>query len=154
MMQRPSEQTFPQVRYDGEIHLAIGHSKTEKKWKNRTLKWSDFLQRLHTPTITQETTADYAAMSKSRRDEIKDVGGFVGGWLKEGKRKRGNAQQRSLVTLDADSTTLDLWESVALLFDHAVAIYTTHSHTNQQPEVSTANSPQASRNSGRIRALS
>ncbi|MFD2305146.1 DNA primase family protein [Enterococcus termitis] len=132
-MQRPKDEITPQVSFDGELNLSLASTKTEKRWKNRTMKWSEFLQRLQTPTITQETAADYAAMPKSRRDDIKDVGGFVGGFLKEGKRKRGNAEMRSLVTLDADSTTADLWEAVNLLFDHAAAIYTTHSHTSKKP---------------------
>lgn len=130
-MEKPKK--FPNLKYNGEIHLAIGSSKTEKKWKNRSQNWSDFLQRLATPTITQETVSDYKKMPKSRQDDIKDVGGFVGGWLKKGKRKRGHAQQRSLVTLDADSTTLDFWEDVKLLFDHAAAVYTTHSHLVKGP---------------------
>ncbi|MES5415216.1 phage/plasmid primase, P4 family [Enterococcus mundtii] len=130
-MEQPKK--FPNLKYNGEIHLAIGSSKTEKKWKNRSQNWSDFLQRLTTPTITQETVNDYKKMPKSRQDDIKDVGGFVGGWLKEGKRKRGHAQQRSLVTLDADSTSLDFWEDVKLLFDHAAAVYTTHSHLVKGP---------------------
>lgn len=130
-MEQPKK--FPNLKYNGEIHLAIGSSKTEKKWKNRSQNWSEFLQRLTTPTITQETVNDYKKMPKSRQDDIKDVGGFVGGWLKEGKRKRGHAQQRSLVTLDADSTSLDFWEDVKLLFDHAAAVYTTHSHLVKGP---------------------
>ncbi|WP_086349924.1 DNA primase family protein [Candidatus Enterococcus clewellii] len=132
-MQRPKDEITQQVNYDGELNLSLASTKTEKRWKNRTMKWSEFLQRLQTPTITQETAADYAAMPKSRRDDIKDVGGFVGGFLKEGKRKKGNAEMRSLVTLDADSTTTDLWEAVNLLFDHAAAVYTTHSHTSKKP---------------------
>lgn len=121
------------IKHDGEIHLAIGSSRTEKSWKNRTMSWAEFVERLRRPTVTQETAADYKKMPKSQQDGIKDVGGFVGGWLKEGKRKRGYAQQRSLVTLDADSTTLDFWSDVQLLFDHAAAVYTTHSHLVKGP---------------------
>lgn len=130
-MEQPKK--IPSLKYNGEIHLAIGSSKTEKKWKNREMSWSDFLERLRTPTVTQETLQDYKKMPRSKQDAIKDVGGFVGGWLKEGKRKRGHVQQRSLVALDADSTTLDFWDDVQLLFDHAVAIYTTHSHLAKGP---------------------
>ena len=109
-MEQPKYKDQVKLKYDGEIHLAIGSSKTERKWKNKALSWSEFIHRLNTPTITQETSEDYKKMPKSKQDDIKDVGGFVGGWLKEGKRKRGYTQQRSIVTLDADSTTLDFWE--------------------------------------------
>ena len=121
------------LKYDGEIHLAMGTSRTQKKWKNKTMAWSDFLDRLDKPTLTQETVEDYKKMPKSKQDEVKDVGGYVGGWLKEGKRKRGYTQQRTLVTLDADSTTLDFWDDVQLLFEHAAAVYTTHSHLVKGP---------------------
>ncbi|KDE17361.1 hypothetical protein HMPREF2097_01595, partial [Enterococcus faecalis 918] len=114
MMEQPEKNI--KLAYNGEIHLAIGTSKTEKKWKNRQMSWSDFIQRLKTPTVTQETVEDYKKMPKSKQGEVKDVGAFIGGWLKEGRRKRGNTQQRSLVTLDADSTTLDFWDDVQLLF--------------------------------------
>ncbi|MGX7196747.1 VapE domain-containing protein [Enterococcus olivae] len=130
-MEKPKKN--PSLKFNGEIHLAIGSGRTERKWKNRTQNWSDFLQRLNTPTVTQETVEDYKKMPKSKQDDIKDVGGFVGGWLKEGKRKKGFAQQRSLVTLDADSTTLDFWDDVKILFDHAAAVYTTHSHLVKGP---------------------
>ena len=123
----------PKLKYDGEIKLAIGSSKTERKWKNREQSWSEFLLGLNTPTVTQETVTDYKKMPKSQQDAIKDVGGFVGGWLKEGKRKRGYVQQRSLVTLDADSTTLDFWDDVQLMADFACAVYTTHSHLVKGP---------------------
>jgi putative DNA primase/helicase len=132
-MEQPKYKDRLKIKYDGEIHLAIGNSKTEKKWKNKSLSWSEFIQRLNTPTITQETIEEYKKMPKSKQDDIKDVGGFVGGWLKEGKRKRGYTQQRSIVTLDADSTTLDFWEDVQMLFDHAAAVYTTHSHLAKGP---------------------
>ncbi|MGL9749516.1 DNA primase family protein [Enterococcus sp. DIV0170] len=132
-MEQPKYKARFNLKYDGEIHLAIGNSKTEKKWKNKTLEWSEFIQRLNTPTVTQETIEDYRKMPKAKQDDIKDVGGFVGGWLKQGKRKRGYMQQRSIVTLDADSTTLDFWEDVQMLFDHAAAVYTTHSHLAKGP---------------------
>lgn len=130
-MEQP--QKSHQLKYNGEIHLAVGNSKTEKRWKNKTFQWSEFLDRLQTPTVTQETLEDYKKMSRTQQDAIKDVGGFVGGWLKEGKRKRGYVQQRSLIVLDADSTTLELWEDIKLLFDHAAAIYSTHSHLAKGP---------------------
>lgn len=130
-MEQPKK--VPKLTYDGAISVAYGSSRTERKWRNKEVLWSEFLNRLQKPTITQETVADYKKMPKSHQGDVKDVGGFVGGWLKGGKRKRGYTQQRSLVTLDADSTTLDFPEDVSLLFDHSYAIYTTHSHMVKGP---------------------
>ncbi len=123
----------PKINKD--INLSLGQSKTETKWKNKTMTWADFLQRLNTPTVTQETVQDYHKMTKPKRDGIKDVGGYVGGFLKQGRRKADAVQSRSIVTLDADSPRGDLWEDVQLLFGEACAIYSTHSHTADNPRL-------------------
>lgn len=122
-------------KQNNDLNLAIGQSRHEKKWKNRTLSWTDFLDRLNNPTVTQETVVEYHKLSKAKRDQIKDVGGYVGGFLKQGRRKSGYVQTRSLVTLDADSPRGDLWEDVQLLFDNAAAVYSTHSHTPDNPRL-------------------
>ena len=75
-------------------------------------------------------------MSKPRQDEIKDVGGFVGGYIKNGRRIAGNVVKRQLVTLDADfadssfMTILDL-----VLGDVCYAVYSTHKHTPEKPRL-------------------
>lgn len=118
---------------NGDINLSTGVSKHDTKWKNKTMLWSEFLDRLGHPTQTQETVAEYHKMSKAKRDITKDVGGFVGGFLKQGRRKATNVQSRSLITLDADSVKTDLWDDMNLLADYCIAMYTTHSHTPQAP---------------------
>ena len=121
------------IKYDGLLNYAEGKSRTTLVWKNKTFNWSDLLKILENPVETYETPEEYKSFPKAKKDEIKDVGGIVGGWLKEGKRKRGYVQQRSMVILDADSTTSELWEDTKLLFSNAAAICTTHSHTKEKP---------------------
>ncbi|MGS6080158.1 DNA primase, partial [Streptococcus pyogenes] len=70
-----------------ELHIATGNSRTAKTWKNITLTWQELVERLEKPTVTQETFAEYQKMSRAEKGQAKDVGGFVGGWLKQGKRK-------------------------------------------------------------------
>ncbi|MEB5927214.1 virulence-associated E family protein [Enterococcus faecalis] len=126
-------QPIHRIKYDGQLNYAEGKSRTTLVWKNKTFNWSDLLKTLENPVETYETPEEYKSFPKAKKDEIKDVGGIVGGWLKEGKRKRGYVQQRSMVILDADSTTSELWEDTKLLFSNAVAICTTHSHTKEEP---------------------
>lgn len=116
------------------INLSVGTSRHETKWKNRTMDWADFLTRLQQPTVTQETIAEYAKMSRAKRGEVKDVGGYVGGFLKEGRRKSGHVQNRSIITLDADSGHTELWDDMQMLSTYAMAMYTTHSHTAAKPK--------------------
>ena len=72
-----------------ELHIAVGRSRQETKWKNTTTTWLDFLKRIGTTTRTYETVAEYKKMGKTDQDHIKDVGGYVGGTLREGRRKNG-----------------------------------------------------------------
>ncbi len=128
-----NSQTIEKIKHDGQLNVSWGKSKTETSWKNNQIKYSEFLKILSDPVVTYESAAEYNAMPKSQRDNIKDVGGFVGGFLKEGRRKAESVQNRSLVTLDADSGHKDLWENVKLLSDYSIAVYTTHSHTPAKP---------------------
>lgn len=121
------------LKHDGPLNVSTAETRMAKQWKNKTTKWSDFLETLARPTITHETIAEYKKSPKSRQAEIKDVGGYVGGFLKEGRRKSGNVQNRSILTLDVDNPGKGFLDEFLLLLDFAVAVYTTHSHTGRAP---------------------
>lgn len=125
------------IRYDGPITIATGSSRKSVSWKNEEVMWSTFAQRLQAVTRTQETLAEYKALSKPRRDEIKDVGGFVGGTLKGGRRKAEAIIQRRLLTLDLDYVTSadSPWETVELIMGCAAVLYSTHSSTPRAPRL-------------------
>lgn len=116
------------LRYDGKINIATATSRLSLKWTNSELTWSEFLARLSVPLRTQESMADYQSMSKAKQSNIKDVGGFVGGTLKDGRRKSDSVESRSLITLDLDDIPggTDIWPVVEMI-DCAAAIYSTHS---------------------------
>lgn len=116
------------LKHDGSISLATGKNKKETHWKNKTMLWSELVNKLSVATRTPETHAEYKKMSKTERDNIKDVGGFVGGGLKNGRRKAENVQNRTLLTLDLDYVQGDVWSSIELLYDFSVAMYSTHTH--------------------------
>jgi predicted P-loop ATPase len=99
------------------------------------MSWSQLVEKLSQTTRTPESQAEYLALSKSQQDEIKDVGGFVGGTLKGGRRRKGEVAWRSLITLDADHVKGDLWSGVTVMFDHAVCMYSTHKHTRSSPRL-------------------
>lgn len=80
--------------------IAVGNSRTTKIWKNTSYTWDELMERLQMTTRTTETQGEYRNLSKSQQDAIKDVGGFVGGKLKDGKRKAGYIEKRYLLTLD------------------------------------------------------
>lgn len=67
------------------------------------------------------------------RTNIKDVGGFVGGRLIEGRRKAGYIGKRYLLTLDADYASADFVDEMYLFYDYTWALYSTHKHTPEHP---------------------
>ena len=120
---------------DGLITIAIGRNRKELKWKNQDMKWSEFLNRVCKTTRTPETCEEYKKLPKLEQDNLKDVGGFVGGVLREGKRKSDSVLNRCLITLDADYGQPGLWETIELLFDFGCVMYTTHKHSIDNPRL-------------------
>lgn len=118
------------LQFDKEIQISTGLSKTSTSWKHKTMMYSELVKQLSTTTKTRETTAQYKTMNKIDRDRAKDVGGFVGGLLKNGRRKAENVQNRSIISLDMDLVTSpDIWKDIQTNYDFACCIYSTHSHT-------------------------
>ena len=121
------------VKYDGSLQLAIGRSRRETEWKNQSWSWSRLLKRLTQPTQTAETLAEYDKMSKDDQDKIKDVGGFVGGSLRDGRRRADTVLSRKLITLDADFAPPELTDDLTIQMNCAYAVYSTHKHTPAKP---------------------
>lgn len=118
---------------DFSIDLATAHSRIAKKWRNRHWLWSELLQRCSETKRTGETAAEYARMSKEEQSNVKDVGGFVGGYLSGGIRKNANVMYRTVATLDIDYGTVNVWEDFTMAFGFAAMIYSTHKHSSKTP---------------------
>ena len=121
------------IQHDKALDIAWGNSRKTKTWKNKPAQWSALLDRLSKTTRTPETVAEYKAMGKAQRDEIKNTGGFVGGYCNNGSRS--DIRHRSLLCLDADYADRELWEDWGLLYGNAAAVYSTHSHTPEKPRL-------------------
>ena len=115
--------------------IAVANSRKEKVWKNKEVSWQEFLERAGSTIRTSESVSEYRVLSKARQDEIKDVGGFVGGRLKEGKRRSGFVEFRSILTLDMDYAAPGIWEQITLFYDFACCIYSTHKHSAEKPRL-------------------
>ncbi|MDF2882945.1 MAG: phage related protein [Clostridiaceae bacterium] len=123
------ETRYEKIKYDGQLAIATANSRTARQWKNKTILYSALVEKLSHTTRTTETYAEYKKMPKSDRDRIKDQGGFVGGSLKNGRRKAENVQNRSLLTLDLDYVVGDVWAGIEVLWNFACIMYSTHSHS-------------------------
>lgn len=117
------------------IKIATGPNRYARSWKTEELKWSELVSQLSKAIVTKETAAEYKRMTKAQQGGVKDVGGFVGGYIpKNGRRVNGAVKQRYLLTLDADSPDEDFLVMLDLALDaYEYVLYSTHSHTPKQP---------------------
>ena len=113
--------------------ISVANSRKSKLWSKQELTWSEFVESLRKPIVTDETQEEYFNMSKAQQDEIKDVGGFVGGELKDGRRKSDHVINRCILTLDADYANKDFNDYIEMFFDSSYCIYSTHKHTKENP---------------------
>ena len=113
--------------------ISVAKSRKSKIWSKKELTWSEFVESLKKPIVTDETQEEYFNMPKAQQDEIKDVGGFVGGELKDGRRKSDHVINRCILTLDADYANKDFNDYIEMFFDSSYCIYSTHKHTKENP---------------------
>lgn len=117
------------------LPIAYGNSCYAKKWSNKTTTFDDLCARLEHTAYTTETAEEYPKLSKADRDRVKDKGGFVGGQLKDNRRKRENVVCRSMLTHDADHAEEGFIDRFTSECKYAAALYTTHGHTPEAPRV-------------------
>ena len=118
-----------------KLKIATAKNRFETKWTNREVLWDELVKRLKRTKRTSETVEEYLAMKKDEQDTIKDVGGFVGGSLKEGLRRNGYVEVRSIVTLDLDDCNEGILDDLALNINNECFIYSTHKHKKQKPRL-------------------
>lgn len=121
------------LKYDGSLSIAIGLSVASKTWKNTKITWHDLVQRLANPVITAESHKQFMSASKDEQSKIKDVGGFVGGFLINSKRDKSSVLYRQVITLDIDFSHENLWWDFTMLFDCAAVIHSTHKSCIEKP---------------------
>ena len=110
-----------------KLAIAVGKSRFDKDWKNTEMTWNELKEKLSHTTKTRETLAEFKGMSKARQDSIKDVGGFVGGTLKNGRRKAESVAWRQVVTLDMDEAPNDFADYIrSVLAGKEYLVYGTH----------------------------
>ena len=118
-----------------DLKISYGDSRLSKRWVNKKTTFDELCERFKVTRRTTETVAEYQKFTKDRRDTAKDVGGYVLGHLKSGRRKKDTVESRSGITLDADHADSGFIDTVEMLFPHNCAIYSTHSHTPKIPRL-------------------
>ena len=115
------------------LNIATGKSAKSKIWKNQTFTWDAFALKLAETVKTQETLKEFLACSKEDQTSIKDVGGYVGGYLRNGRRKPENVVYRQILTLDLDFANVNFWGDFTLFYGCSAVIHSTHKHSDKMP---------------------
>ena len=117
------------------MKYATANSRKAVKWTNGDTTMEALKARFQSTVRTTETIEEYRKMSKAQQADIKDVGGFVGGHLRNGRRKKGYVLCRSMLTLDIDFGAPGVWENVISRLPYQCLCHSTHKHTPEQPRL-------------------
>ena len=114
-----------------------GH--TAKNWKNEDLDWAQIVGKVTSYKRASVTREEFNKLNKDDQTNIKNMGGaFVGGELKDGLRKKGNVVSRSLITLDIDHASPDVFKKIEDYSDCSgvtTLVYTTFKSTAAAPRL-------------------
>lgn len=137
-MSERTKQKDGDLTYDRTVMLSVGDSRKTLQWKQQAVTLGALYARLESPVIGMETIEEYLRLPKGQQDSLKDVGGFVGGGLMDGRRKAGHVAGRDVVTLDFDHVppygTDDILKTLEEL-RCGYAVYSTRKHRPEAPRL-------------------
>lgn len=126
------------LQYDRQITYSVASSRYSKEWRPCVSTVREFFAKLETPTRGAETQNQYFALKKAQQDDLKDVGGFVGGTLNGGHRKANAITGRDVVTLDFDTIPPYGTDGVIQAVENiecGYCVYSTRKHTPTAPRL-------------------
>lgn len=91
------------LTHDRTVEISTCTNRKDTNLKPKKMLVPELYGLLQEPVRGHETQAEYMALKKAQQDELKDVGGFVGGTLNGGRRKAAAVTGRDIVTLDFDT---------------------------------------------------
>nr|DAD69036.1 MAG TPA: virulence associated protein E [Siphoviridae sp. ctFiA6] len=123
---------------DKQLSISVANSRFATEWKNQSIWWSELVKKLETPARSSEKLDYFLSLSKAKQDELKDVGGYVGGMLLRGKRGSKSVESRELITLDLDNIPAGLTDEVLKkisLLGCALVVHSTRKHEPARPRL-------------------
>ena len=126
------------MTYDRQLTISVGAGRRAAIWAQTAIQWSELVARVETPVRGQESHAAYLRMAKAQQDELKDIGGFVGGSLRGGRRNSRSVTGRDLITLDLDAIAAGQTgtvKSAVSALGCASCIYSTRKHDPEKPRL-------------------
>lgn len=107
-------------------------------WPASEMLWSELAEKLKTPVRSVETLDEYLKMKKSQQDDLKDVGGFVGGTFEGNRRKANLVSGRDVLTLDLDNIPPGKTSDILLRLgsqNFTCCVYSTRKHCEANPRL-------------------
>ena len=126
------------MTFDREITIAVGMNRRDIQWKNQKMKVSELYGRLKNTLRSQETLSQFLALKKNQQDNLKDIGGFVGGTLNSPHRRMECVIVHDLITLDFDN--IPSWQTDAIIgsldeMGCSYCAYSTRKHVPSAPRL-------------------
>ena len=124
--------------HDKQINISIAGSRKSIAWAPQKSWISEMWARLEAPARGVESLTEYLSLPKSKQDDLKDVGGFVGGTLSGNRRKANTVTGRDLISLDLDNIQPGGTQDVLRRIDGlgcAYALYSTRKHEEAKPRL-------------------
>ncbi|MBP3038078.1 virulence-associated protein E [Bacillaceae bacterium Marseille-Q3522] len=126
------------MQYNRQLTISIAGSRKAMQWHAQTLFWAELVNRLRTAVRGQETLQQYLKLPKKQQDDLKDIGGVVGGTLAGNRRKANAVTGRDLVTLDLDNISAGGTQDVLRRLEGlgcAFVVYSTRKHEEGKPRL-------------------
>lgn len=124
---------------DRKITISAAGSRHAKQWPVQTIYWSELIEHFRTPARGKESLTEYLRLSKRQQDDLKDVGGYVAGEIRNGgRRKETNILGRDVLTLDLDCIPAGGTQDVLCRVEGlgcAYAVYSTRKHEEAKPRL-------------------
>ena len=121
-----------------ELRISTAGSRKAAHWPRSVVMWSEFAEKLRIPQRGAETLEEYLSYPKARQDDLKDVGGFVGGTFQGDRRKAAYVEGRDLITLDMDNIPAGQAEDILRRVGGlgcAAVVYSTRKHADYAPRL-------------------
>jgi predicted P-loop ATPase len=115
------------------LELAVAQNATRKIWKNEVWSWEEFVKKIAKTHFTHETYKQYTQLSRPEQAQIKDVGGYVAGYLQGGRRNKDAVIRRSMLTLDLDFANINFWDTFGIFYSCEAVLHSSHKHSQETP---------------------
>lgn len=125
-------------------HYQVSYSRDYKRSLVRaTVKtegWGQFLNLIRKPTVTNEKRREFDSWSKQQQDDVKMLPGWIcGAVLRDGKRRKSNAEKRNLMTIDIDYAYPEILDEIRDgklgISEFCFAAHSTRRHTTDVPRI-------------------